>query len=207
MLVFCRVHATAQTVSHAPDLRFETQVCPRRVVFCLSACHGAPFGVSHQGSRAVLSNASVASSTNCIHGKRPNEGCGKDVMSGTSWNDDVIATADADEVNRGGIRTADVSVTNYTTLFTDSRTLFVAPNNWFLQLESCNSRSANPHRCVGRSGLHDIHPADDPCKLMTGGEPVVARNGRNVSQIVASSRIRQIAKESGDSGINPGFRK
>jgi hypothetical protein len=65
MLVFCRVHATAQTVSHAPELRFETQVCSRRVVLCLSACHASPFGVSYQGNRAVLFNTSVASSTNC----------------------------------------------------------------------------------------------------------------------------------------------
>lgn len=42
-----------------------------------------------------------------------------------SRNDDTATTADAGQINRGGIRTADVSVTNYTTLFTDSTTLIV----------------------------------------------------------------------------------
>jgi proteasome assembly chaperone (PAC2) family protein len=58
--------------------------------------------------------------------------------------------------------------------------------------------SANPHGYVGHSGLHDIYPADDRAELMTGGELVSRENGRSVSQIVASSRIRQIAKESGN---------
>ena len=31
-----------------------------------------------------------------------------------------------------------------------------AHHTWFLQLESCNSGSANPHGCVVHSGLHDI---------------------------------------------------
>ncbi len=42
---------------------------------------------------------------------------------------------------------------------------------------------------------------------MTGGEPFSARNGKSVSQIEASARIRQIAKESGNLEINPGFPK
>jgi hypothetical protein len=43
-------------------------------------------------------------------------------MPNTSRNDDTATTADAVQINRGGIRTADVSVTNYTTLFADSTT-------------------------------------------------------------------------------------
>jgi hypothetical protein len=57
--------------------------------FLLLSCHFIPlsdeivssltfsqsdFGVSYQGSRAVLSNASVASSTISSHGERPNSG-------------------------------------------------------------------------------------------------------------------------------------
>src|SRR5659263_654368 len=89
---------------------------------------------------------------------------------------------------------------NYTTLFTDYRTNLPITGHycklqdsncrnqwWFLQLELCNSRSANPHRCVGHSGLHDICPADDSAELMTSGWLVSRENGRNVSQITASS--------------------
>jgi len=50
------------------------------------------------------------------------------VIPDTSRNDDTATTADAVQVNRGGIRTVDVSVTNYTTLFTDSTALIVAPS-------------------------------------------------------------------------------
>ena len=78
---------------------------------------------------------------------------------------------------------------------------------WFLQLESCNPWSANPHGCVGSSGLHDICHADDLAGLMTSGEPVLARNGRSVSQITASSRIRRIGEEPGNSEISTGFRE
>jgi len=40
---------------------------------------------------------------------------------------------------------------------------------------------------------------------MTGGWLVSRENGRNVSQIMASPRIREITSESGDLGINPAF--
>src|SRR5659263_128406 len=86
-------------------------------------------------------------------------------------------------------------------------TLIVAPIVWFLQLESCKSGSANLHCCVGHSGLHDIHPVDVPDELMTNREPVLARNGRSVSQIVTSPRIREIGKEPGNLEISPGFGK
>jgi len=43
-------------------------------------------------------------------------------MPGTSRSDGIVTTADAGAINRGGIRTADVSVTNYTILFTDHTT-------------------------------------------------------------------------------------
>ena len=78
---------------------------------------------------------------------------------------------------------------------------------WFLQLESCNSVSANLHGCVGHSGLHDIYAADDSVKLMIGGEPFSVETGRSVNQTVASSRIRRIGEECGDLEISPGFRK
>ena len=78
---------------------------------------------------------------------------------------------------------------------------------WFLQLESCNSASANQHGCVGPSGLHDICPADDLAELMAGGWLVSRENGRSVSQIEASARIRQIGDESGNLEINPDFGK
>jgi len=38
------------------------------------------------------------------------------VIPDTSRNDDTATTADAGTINHGGVRTADVSVTNYTTL-------------------------------------------------------------------------------------------
>jgi hypothetical protein len=88
-----------------------------------------------------------------------------------------------------------------------SDSIYLSHPRWFLQLESCNSVSANPHGCVGLSGLHDIHPADVPAGLMTGRKLVSRENGRNVSQIVASPRIRQIAKESGNLEINTAFGK
>ena len=78
---------------------------------------------------------------------------------------------------------------------------------WFLQLELCTSVSANPHCCVGLPGLHDIHAADDPVRLMTDRKPVSRENGRSVSQIEASARIRRIGEESRNSEINTGFRK
>jgi hypothetical protein len=34
--------------------------------------------------------------------------------------------------------------------------LYLSHPLWFLQLESCNCGSANPHGCVGHSELHDI---------------------------------------------------
>lgn len=40
---------------------------------------------------------------------------------------------------------------------------------------------------------------------MTGGGPVLARNGRKVSQIEMSARIRQIAEESRNLKMNPVF--
>jgi len=42
---------------------------------------------------------------------------------------------------------------------------------------------------------------------MTGGEPVLARNGRSVSQIEASAQNRKIVGESVDLEINLVFRK
>jgi hypothetical protein len=90
-------------------------------------------------------------------------------------------------------------LSNYATLFVGLI--------WFLQLESCNSGSANPHGCVGRSGLHDIYPADDSADLMINESPVSVETGRSVSQIEASARIRRITNESGDFGINLGFGK
>src|SRR5664280_2315452 len=45
-------------------------------------------------------------------------------MPDTSRNDDIATTADAVRINRRGIRTADVSVINYTTLFRYYTTLF-----------------------------------------------------------------------------------
>lgn len=84
----------------------------------------------------------------------------------------------------------------------------VSVQMWFLQLELCNSVSANPHGCVSRSGLHDItagQSADDSAGLMTNGEPFSARNGRSVNQTVASSRIREIGEECGDLEMNTGF--
>jgi len=78
---------------------------------------------------------------------------------------------------------------------------------WFLQLESCNSGSANLHGCVGHSGLNDIHPADDSGEFMTGGWLVSRENGRNVSQIAVSPRIRRIGEESGNLEMNTVFGK
>jgi hypothetical protein len=92
-------------------------------------------------------------------------------------------------------------------LMSNVPTLIVAPKPWFLQLESCNSWSANPHGCIGHSGLHDICRANDSVGLMTDRKPVSRENGKNVSQTEVSSRIRQIAKESGNLEIDPGFRK
>lgn len=79
----------------------------------------------------LLSETSVAPSTDSGRGKRPNKGGGKDVMPGTSRSDGIVTAADAGAINRGGIRAADLTcagVTNYTTLFTDYRTLIVAPS-------------------------------------------------------------------------------
>jgi hypothetical protein len=67
--------------------------------------------------------------------------------------------------------------------------------------------SANPHGYVGRSGLHDICPADDLVESMTNGELFSARNGGSVSQMVASARIRKIGEEPGNLEISTGFGK
>ena len=71
----------------------------------------------------MLSNTSVASSTNSSHGESPNKGEGKrcdplGIFRGSS----AATTADAVEINRGGIRAADLVCAG----FTDSTTLIVA---------------------------------------------------------------------------------
>jgi len=107
------------------------------------------------------------------------------------------------------LRTSSISRLNVKShdILSDLTTLIVATKSWFLQLESCNSGSANPHGCVGRSGLHDICPTDDLAEVMTGRKLVSRENGRSVNQTVASSRIRRIGEEPGNLEINPDFGK
>lgn len=50
----------------------------------------------------MLSNTSVASSTNSSHGERPNKRDGKGATLWTLRIDDVITTADADAISVGG---------------------------------------------------------------------------------------------------------
>jgi len=120
----------------------------------------------------VLSTTSVASSTNCSHrnsaNKRDCKRC--DPRNASEQQRRYYRRRCKDQSRRH--RAADLTcsgVTNYTTLFTDYRTYLPITRHiyrlhdsncrnqkWFLQLESCNSGSANPHGYVGHSGLHDI---------------------------------------------------
>ena len=74
-------------------------------------------------------------------------------------------------------------------------------------MESCNSGSANSHDCIGYSGLHDIEAADDRDeRLMTDGDRFGSGTADKVSQIAASSQIRQVGRESGNLEMNPEIR-
>jgi len=76
----------------------------------------------------VLSNISVASSTNSSHGERPNKGEGKrrDPL-GIFLGSSAATTADVVKINREGIRAADLTcagVTDYTTNLPITRLIY-----------------------------------------------------------------------------------